>query len=183
MNRKTIVILAILSLTVTAQAKNVSAALTLSYLAHADSGFREVYGPGGLMPGLRLEAGLWKDLSLYASCGFFARTGATPVLEQEAKTTQRYISAGASWKSRLSEKMAWNLYAGMLFVIYREEALGETISDNALGLEIGAGLRYRLGARLFLCPFVSYLLAGDTVEESKIKLGGARAGIGLGVTF
>ncbi len=183
MNKKIIVILAIMSLTAAVQAKNMSAALTLSYLAHADSGFKEVYGSGGIMPGLRLEAGIMKNVSLYASCGFLSKKGTTPVLEQEAKSTQRYISAGAAWQQSLSEKLEWNLYGGLLFVIYREEALDETITDNAVGLELGGGLRYRLCAKLFLNPFISYLLAGDTVDETKIKLGGFKAGIGLGFSF
>jgi opacity protein-like surface antigen len=183
MKNTLLLILAVMSLTITIQAKNMSAQLTVSYLGHADSGFREIYGSGGIQPGLRFEAVVWKDFSLYAAYGYFSKKGTTPVLEEEAKTTQHFISVGPVWQRQLSEKLSWNIYAGLLVVVFREEALGETIKDNAVGLEVGGGIRYRLSAKLFLSPSVSYLLANDTVESTEVKLGGVKAGVGLGIRF
>jgi hypothetical protein len=183
MKKKFLLTLMMLALAGALQVRGVSLELTGAYLRPADGGFREVYGSGGMMPGLRLEANVLKDVSLYASYGYFSRKGTTPVLEAEAKVTQNYVTLGAAWRKGLSEKLAMGLFAGVLYVSYKEEALGETVSDNAVGFDAGVDLRWAIAGKLFLSPFLSYLLANDTVEDVKVKLGGLRAGIGLGMTF
>lgn len=162
-------------------AKGFSLAPTLSYLGRDDAGYKEVYGSGGIQPGLRIEAGVWKNLSIYASYGFFTKKGTTPVLEEDAKTTQHSLALGAAWRGTIAEKMAWGVYAGLLHIRYREEALGEEITGGATGIEAGVLLDYDLSDAIFVFPFVSYLKADDTVDEMKIKLGGFKAGIGVGI--
>lgn len=183
MNKKLLAFLTIVSLAAAARAESISAALTLSYLAKSDSGFKEVYGSGGFQPGLRLEASVWKGLSFYGSYGYFAKTGATPVLAAEAKTTQHFMGVGAAWRGDLSRSLAWGVYAGLLYVRFQEEAIGEKIKDGAMGGELGALLDCRLSEKLFVFPFFSYLLADHTVEGVKVKLGGIKAGAGLGIRF
>ena len=83
----------------------------------------------------------------------------------------------------MGEKLDWSVYAGLLYVIYREEALGEKVTGSAPGAEIGASLEYKISARLFLFPFAAYMLANDTVEGTDVKLGGFKAGVGAGIRF
>ncbi len=128
MKKTLLVILALTTIAASLPARNLSLALTASYLGKADSGFKEVYGSGGVMPGLRFEAAVWKGLSIYGSYGFFAKTGTTPVLAAEAKTSQHFLAAGAAWRGAMGEKLDWGVYAGLLYVIYREEALGEKVT-------------------------------------------------------
>jgi hypothetical protein len=165
----------------TSWAEGFSLAPTISYLGKNDAGFKEIYGSGGIQPGLRAEAVVWKGLSVYAAYGYFSKKGTTPVLEEEARTTQHSFSLGAAWRKTLSEKAAWGIYAGLLHIRYQEEALGDKIKDSAMGIELGALLDYNITEKIFLFPFLSYLKADDTIEETKIKLGGFKAGIGLGI--
>jgi hypothetical protein len=181
MRKFTLLILGLSLLLTASWAKGLSLSATVSYLAKSDSGFKEVYGSGGVMPGLRLEAAVWKGLSLYGSYGYFAKTGTTPVLAAEAKTTQHFIGAGAAWRGALAQKLDWVLYGGLLYVSYREEALGDKVTGSAIGVEIGGRLDYSISGSIFLFPFVSYLQADDTIEDMKIKLGGFAAGIGAGI--
>jgi hypothetical protein len=176
-------ILTITSLAAALPARNLSLALTASYLGKADGGFKEVYGAGGVLPGLRFEAAVWKGLSLYGAYGYFGKTGATPVLKQEAKTRQHFLAAGAAWRGALAPRLDWTVYTGLLYVIYNEEALGETITGSAPGVEIGASLDCKISPRLFLFPFAAYMLASDTVMGNAIKLGGFKAGLGAGIRF
>lgn len=173
--------LAILFLAAAAQAVDMSAALTFSYLGAADGGFREIYGSGGFMPGLRLEAMVGGDISLYAAYGYFNQKGETAVLGSESRSKQHFASAGAAWRRGLSPALNGFLHAGLLYVHFQEEALGAELSGNAIGAEAGVGAEFRLGSKLLLVPFASYLFASDTVDGVKIKLGGFRAGIGLGL--
>lgn len=183
MKKTLLVILALATMAAIVPAKNLSLALTASYLGKSDSGFKEIYGSGGVMPGMRLEAVVWKGLSIFASYGFFAKTGATPVLADEARTRQHFMAAGAAWRGRLAEKLDWSAFAGLLFVSYREEALGEEATGTATGGEIGASLEYKVSARLFLFPFAVLMLASDAVEGTDVKLGGFQAGVGAGIRF
>ncbi|TFG78056.1 MAG: hypothetical protein E4H23_08180 [Chrysiogenales bacterium] len=183
MKKNLLVFLALLSLAAAAQAKNMSAALTVSYLGKADSGFKEIYGSGGIQPGLRLEALLGKGISLYGSYDYFSKKGKTPVLQEDASSRQHFISAGAAWRKGLSEKLDWSLYGGLLLISYQEEALGETVKENAFGVELGGSLQYKMSSRLFLFPFVSYMIANDSVGEVEVKLGGFKVGVGLGIKF
>lgn len=183
MKKTLLAVLALTTLATSLPAKSISLALTVSYLGKADGGFKEVYGTGGVLPGLRVETGIWKGLSLYGSYGFFAKTGTTPVLAAKAKTTQHFIAAGAAWRGVLAEKMDWSVYAGLLYVIYHEEALGKKVTENAPGAEIGASLEYKISSQLFLFPFAAYMLANDTVDGTGIKLGGFQAGVGAGIRF
>lgn len=173
--------LAILFLAAAAQAVDMSAALTFSCLGAADGGYREIYGSGGFMPGLRLEAIVGGDISLYASYGYFSMKGETAVLGFASRSRQHFASVGAAWRRALSPALNGFLHAGLLYVHFREEALGEELSGNAIGAEAGAGAEFHLGSRLLLVPFASYLFANDTVDGVKVKLGGFRAGVGLGV--
>lgn len=183
MKKSMMIISLIALLAASLPARDLSLALTVSYLGKADSGFKEVYGSGGVLPGLRFEAMVWKGVSLYGSYGFFSKKGATPVLGQEARTTQHFISAGAAWRRALGKKLEWSIYGGLLYVSYREEALGDRISGGAPGVEIGASLGCKVSERFFLYPFASYLAAGDTVEGVDVKLGGFQAGVGAGIRF
>ena len=142
--KKILLLVLVISLLVTASwAKGFSLAPTLSYLGKDDAGFKEIYGSGGIQPGLRAEVGIWKSLSVYASYGYFSKKGTTPILEEDAKTTQHSISLGAAWRGTISEKAAWGIYAGLLHIRYQEEALGDKIKDSTGGTRAGsiAGLQ------------------------------------------
>jgi hypothetical protein len=182
--KKTIILIAALAALFPAvQAKGISLALSASYFAPADGGFKEIYGSGGVLPGLRLEVGVVRCLSLYASYGYFSKKGTTPVLAEEAKSTQHHAALGASWNRGISTNLGLGLWGGLLYVSYKEEALGMQASGSAVGFEAGGHLRVSLGKKLFASPFISYGLARDTVEEVDLKLGGLRAGVGLGIFF
>jgi hypothetical protein len=164
-------------------AERVSLSIGLSYLGKEDGGFKDVYGSGGTVPGARAEARLWESLSLYAGYGYFTKKGTTPVFKEEAEATQHLLSVGVNWEGKLVARVIWGIYAGLLYVRYEEEALGEVIKDDATGFEGGISLRYDFLKRFFLFSFLSYLRADDEVERVKIKLGGWRAGANLGVRF
>lgn len=164
-------------------AADVSLALGASYLAPADGGFKEVYGSGGVLPGLRLELVVAKGFSAYASYGYFAKKGTTPALQEEASSTQHYLALGATWRKGLSARLGLGLWAGALYAKYEEEALGMTTDGSAVGLDAGIDLRFTLSGKLFLSPCISYKLASDRIEDVDIKLGGFQVGIGLGISL
>jgi len=154
-----------------------------SVLVPADSGYKDVYGQNAFLPEIKTGMSLSGPFYLWAGYGLVSKKGETLVLKYEAKSTQHFISAGAGYKGTLSEKLEWLAEAGLLVVSYKEEAMEVTVTGSALGFLAGAGLVYRLGERFFVAAEAGYLLASDEVEGKTIKLGGLRAGLGLGIRF
>jgi hypothetical protein len=76
---------------------------------------------------------------------------------------------------------------GVILVNYSEEAFDDSASEKTFGMRVDVGSIFKFTDRLFTEISLGYLFADDTVNteigEVKIKLGGLRAGIGLGVRF
>jgi len=162
---------------------SLTVSITANYLGPADDGFKEIYGNGLFYPELKLGYKMSKSWFLWARYGFLSANGTTPVLNREAKSTQHFLSGGPGYMAKISQKLIYTIEAGVFYVKYKEEALGEELSDSAVGFRVDSGLMYRLSQALFVEITLGYLNASDTIEDFPVKLGGFKAGIGLGVSF
>ena len=90
---------------------------------------------------------------------------------------------GAGINFAINPKLGLRLEAGVLAVRYKEEALGSTISDSALGLSLEGGLMFNIIPGFFMDFSAGYLSASDEIEGAAIKLGGLKAGLGIGIGF
>jgi hypothetical protein len=152
----------------------------LGYLQPADSGYTDVYGSRVFYP--EFQAGLRLIRGLYVVGGFatFTKNGETPDLHLAARSTQSFFTAGLAYIAAISGKLGVKVEAGAADVRYKEESMGTTASGSKLGFEAGLGLLL-MGKAAFAGVNLGYLSASDTVGDVKIKLGGARATICLGV--
>ena len=161
--------------------------LTANFLSPADGDYKDVYGSGVFFPELKLGYKISGNFSLWGGLGLLSAEGSTPVLDEDSKSNQNFISFGAGYNKNLKEKLDFKFELGLAYVNYREEALGEKISDSAFGFKLDAGLLYTISNSFFAVVELSYLCARDTLtfegEEVKIKLGGLKGGIGVGVRF
>jgi hypothetical protein len=155
----------------------------VSYLSPSDSGFKDIYGSSVILPELRVGITIFKDFFIYGSYGFFSVKGETPVLKFEAKSAQNVISFGAGYSLSLTRAVSLEGAVGGVFFDYKEEALDTEVKGSALGFRVEGGAAYTIGKHFFARLSAAYLAASDTVEGVDIKLGGFRAGIGLGVSF
>ena len=149
----------------------------------SDDNFKDVYGSTLFYPGIRAGYGITDCIYLWLGYGYLSKNGTTPLLEEEAKSTQHRIALGAGYRGDFSEKLGYRLQAGILYFSYKEEALGEEVSDSAIGFGLEGSLVLDLGGNFFGLVFLGYDYGTDDVGGVNIKLGGFKTGIGLGVRF
>jgi hypothetical protein len=186
--KKTIVLLMAALMTVVVPASltagdRFQVSLNANTLFPADSTYRETYHKMVFLPELKAAFAISENLCVWASYGRVSVAGKTPILKEQAESSQGFLAAGAGYCHLLSE--GWSLFGelGLASIAYHEEALGKTISGSILGVAVNAGVRRNLGARFYLLAQVGYIYGKKTIEDVPVKLGGAKAGIGAGIHF
>lgn len=154
-----------------------------NFLSPTDDGFRAIYSKGVVYPGLKAGYRVSRSIYLWAGYGFFSIKSETPVLRLDTQATQHFLSAGLGYMFHISPKIDYIGELGIFSGGYREESMGEVLKGSALGFALNNGLLFRLNRRFYVELSLGYLTASDTVEDVKIKLGGIRTGLGLGVRF
>jgi hypothetical protein len=153
------------------------------YLNPADKDYKEIYGSGKFYPELKLGLKLSTKIYLWVGYGLLAAKGTTPVLELETTSKQQFISGGVGYWANISKSIGFRLTVGLLYVLYREEAMSTEVSDSAVGFRAEGSVIFNIGKVFFLEVLAGYLGASDTIDEETIKLGGIGGGIGLGIKF
>jgi hypothetical protein len=174
-------ILFLVSTVIQASQQKVMIVASFNLVFPADSNFRDTYSSSVILPEIKAGYRISKKIFIWAGFGLLSKDGTTPVLEEEASSSQNFLSLGAGCLKDLSEKLKLSIEAGLCTVFYSEEALGEELSGTAFGFRIDAGLLYHLSKQFFLSLSAGYIFSTDKVEGVSIKPGGVRAGIGLGL--
>ncbi len=183
MKRTSIVLLLILAFTAgtTFAADHLLLSGGVGIMQPADSAYRDIYGSGVVYPEGALGIRLYRDLYLMSGVGVMSKKGTTPELGFAAKSTQTFITAGLGYLANISGGLKWKIEAGLADISYKEEAMDLSVSGSSLGWQAETGLMVMMGKTVFAGLTMGYLSASDTVEDVKIKLGGFRASVSIGV--
>lgn len=149
----------------------------------SDSDYKEIYGSSIFHPAFEFGYKALKDFFILFGFDCIRKTGTTPVLKEEAKSAQKVFSAGAGFIKALNEKFDIRIQAGGTLFSYNEEALGEEVSGSAFGFFIDGGLRYNMGEKFYTSFLLGFNSASDTANDIKLKLGGFKLALVLGVKF
>jgi hypothetical protein len=152
----------------------------MGYLQPTDSGYKAVYGSQAFYPEFQAGVRTFRGLYIMGGFGTFTKNGQTPDLHLPAKSTQSFFTAGLAYIATVSGKLKFKVEAGAADIRYKEEAMDTTVSGSKLGFHAGMGFLV-MGKVAFAGVNLGYLSASGTVGDVKIKLGGARASICLGV--
>ncbi len=184
MKRRAILIIGVLALAAGSlpAADHAFVSAGMSYLQPADSGYKDVYGSQVFTPEFQVGARLYRGLYLVGGFGTFTKNGETPDLHLPAKSTQSFFTAGLAYIATVSGRLKVKVEAGAADMKYKEEAMETSVSGSKLGFEAGMGFLV-MAKVLFAGVNLGYITASDTVGDVKIKLGGARASLCLGVRF
>jgi hypothetical protein len=172
-----------LALVLPAREKKFFASIGVSAFQSADAGFKDLYGGPQVCPELKLGYNLYRHFSFWLGGSFISASGIIPVVEDEAKVSQAFISLGAGWETRRWHRLQADVCAALLMAGLNEKAMGATVSKWVPGFDVRAGLRYFLKENLFLGLNLGYAGARAEVKEKDIKLGGLRLGGSLGLRF
>ena len=157
--------------------------LSASYFGYSDSRQKEVYSSGNIYPEIKAGSKVYQDFYVWGRCGFLTANGKTPILEETAKINYLHLSIGGGYKGNFSERLAYLVELGLLYVNYKETAMGEEVSGSSVGFMLGGGVIFNIGKVFFAEVSLGYLNAKDEVEDITLKLGGIKAGIGFGIRY
>ncbi len=154
----------------------------------SDSEYKNIYSNSIFYPELTAGYNIYKNIFIWAGFGFISITGTSSgELQLESKSKRSFFSFGSGYNLNISKKLDLMLKAGIANMRYKEEAFGETISDNKLGVKLGGKLFYYIAKNFFINVSIGYQLVNDTFdyegENLDIKLSGLSTGIGIGVKF
>ena len=157
--------------------------LDLSYLAHRDSTYKDLYGNGSFFPELKAGIRLFSGLQATGGYGYFKEKGSIAGLEgeaAEAESLQTYYSAGLEYLFEVSWSWTFTVSGEYIWIDLEESAFFNIIKANSNAFRVGAGFIYDIGHGFFFEIFGAYASGDDTINEIDIKLGGFQGGIGLG---
>jgi len=160
------------------------ACLHTNYYALTDPIYKDVYGSGGMMFGGSLSYDFLKKFELRAEYNYFQKTGKMTFIKEDVTLTLTPIILGVRFHI-LDKNVSPYIGAGLGILLYKEklpERL-EQVSEKTISYHFEGGSYLNLTQKLFIDLNIRYALAPTQPFNEKIRLGGLRAGIGIGYTF
>ena len=176
-------ILLALAIVLPAEDRKFFAGIGVAVFQSADARFKDLYGATQVSPEFKVGYNLYRNFYFWLGGSFISASGIIPVVEDEAKATQMFLSLGAGWETRRWGRLQGDLSAALLMAGLQEKAMGTTVSKWAPGFDVRAGLRYFVKENIFLGLGLGYAGAWVEIEEKDIVLGGLRLGVLLGLRF
>ena len=157
--------------------------VNVGYLMSIDEDFKTVYGTGSVFPQVKAGFMIARNFYIWGGYGTVSTNGTVPEVNSDAKTSQNFLSVGLKYSRNFSGKLGYKLEASAMKISYKEEALELEIKDSANGFAVELGLLFNMKKRLFTEVSAGFISATDVVLNKKIKLGGFKTGLGVGVRF
>ena len=156
---------------------------TGNLLMPADGNYRDLYGDSVFFPEFKLGYRLFNNGYIWLGFGFFSRSAETAILKLPADSKQTLFSFGGGYTFNISEKVGFNGELGLASISYKEEALDLEMSGSAIGFVVNGSVFFKVTEKIFLQAVLGYAYASDEIDDAKIKLGGFKSGIGVGITL
>ena len=149
----------------------------------ADSVYQDTYGSGSLIYEGFLSYDLSKHLEIRAAVGYFKDKGEMTLTREEITFSMVPLVLGVRVKLAKMGKLDPYLGVGVDFYSFKERArLGDT-SDSTTGFHLEGGNYVALGQRFYIDINLRYVKADAQPLDEVIRLGGWRAGVGMGYSF
>jgi|Deesub1362B_J571_1020462.scaffolds.fasta_scaffold03296_3 outer membrane protein W len=157
----------------------------LNYYSISDSIYKDIYGSGNIMFGGSVSYEVINKLELRAEINYYQDKGEMTLTKEEITFTIIPIVFGMRYQ--LIKNKNFNPYfgGGLSYYTYKEDLPPrfEDVSDSTLGYHIEGGGYFNLVKGVYINLNIRYIIADAKSEEETIKLGGFRAGMGIGYNF
>jgi len=157
-----------------------------AYFHPAEKTIRNDYG-GGLTYGGEVNIGLGKFIEFWVGAMYFREKGKQISTDEETKISLFPVEGGLKFK--LSPQTITPYFsAGIGYYLYEESKSGKKLKDNKLGYCVQLGLlitscKKDCGLGVTIDVFVNYSYCTIKPQDSKLNIGGIRAGVGWGFVF
>jgi len=154
-----------------------------------DSDFREYYGSVQFSPELKVGFTFIKGFYVWLGYSFFSASYSIPDLLEKTNASQHFIALGVGWESSRKRRLRLDFFSALLAAGLREKGLGDSFSEFAPGIQLGAGIRYFFAKKIFMGTALSFSSALVELTDTEVTsagdrfLGGARLLVNLGARF
>jgi opacity protein-like surface antigen len=157
----------------------------LSYYSVSDSIYKDTYGSGNLMFGVYLNYELFQFLEIMAEANYYQDKGEMTLTKEEVKFTLTPLVLAIRGKLPNMKTATPYLGVGLEYYLYKEDLPDrfEDVSEATVGFHVEAGVYVNVLKSLFLDLNFRYVKADAKPFDETIKLGGLRAGLGIGFRF
>jgi hypothetical protein len=157
----------------------------VNYYSPKDSIYKEVYGKGGPMFGVSLSRNIFWKIEIRAEVNYFQDKGGMTLTEEEVKFTLMPIVVGTRVRVIETNRLSAYIGAGFDFCLYKEDLPDrfDDVSESATGYHFEVGTYVYLFRGFYGDIQIRYLKLDAEPFEERIKLGGLRAGVGIGYRF
>jgi len=178
-------LLIFMSLSHPAFPKRFKAGGALNYYTVTDSIYKDIYGSGNIMFGAFMSYEVLIKLELRAEANYFRQKGEMTISQEEITLTLIPIVLGARIRFVELNKLSFYIGTGIDFYAYKEELPDrlEDVSESTIGYHLEAGTYLTIFQRVYLDMNFRYIKADAKPFDETIRLGGIRAGIGIGFQF
>ena len=158
---------------------------TLSYYSVSDPIYKDTYGSGNLMFGAYLNYELFRFLEVMAEANLCQDKGEMTLTKEEIKFTITPLVFAVRGKLPNMKIAAPFLGVGLEYFLYKEDLPDrfEDVSESTVGFHVEGGIYVKVLKSLFLDLNLRYIKADAKPFDETIKLGGLRAGLGIGFQF
>jgi len=158
---------------------------SLNYYAVSDTIYKDTYGEGNLMFGGSLSYELIRRIELRVEANYFRDKGEMTTTKEEITLTLMPIVIGV--RLRLINLSVFSPYlgAGVDYYAFKESLPErfEDVSESATGFHAEVGSYLNIIPGFYLDLNVRYASVNAKPFDETIKLGGLRAGVGIGFGF
>jgi len=167
-------------------ADSVKLGLSMNYYSVEDSLYRELYGKGNFMFGVFLSFEVKRTLELRGEWNYFRDKGEMTLSKEEITFTMIMpFVLGARIKFIETNELGLYIGAGLGVFYYKESfpPRFEKFSESATSFHLEGGSYLNFIHRVYLDLNIRYIKADVAPYEETMKLGGVKAGIGIGYRF
>jgi len=159
--------------------------VSLNYYSVSDSIYKDTYGSGNLMFGAYLNYELFRFLEIMAEANYYQDKGEMTLTKEEMKFTLTPLVLAIRGKLPNMKTSTPYLGVGLEYYLYKEDLPDrfEDVSESTVGFHAEAGVYVNVLKSLFLDLNFRYIKADAKPFDETIKLGGLRAGLGIGFRF
>jgi opacity protein-like surface antigen len=158
---------------------------SLYYYSVGDSIYKDTYGKGTFMLGGSLSYKVVQKFELRAEANYFQDKGEMTFTKEDITFSVLPIVLGLRIQFMKIKKLSPYFGAGIDIYFYKENLPDryEDVSDSTTGFHVEVGTYITVTKRFYFDVNVRFIKADAKPFDEKIKLGGIRAGIGIGLSF
>jgi len=151
------------------------------YLSSGDRKYKELYGSGSFF--LQVKAGfrLARNFYIWTGYGTISVEGTIQEVDSDAMASQAFLFFGLKYTRNFSKKLGVTIEAAVVRIRYKENAFETEVTGSTNGFGFETGAVYNLGKRFFSELSAGFIYASEVLFDKEVKMGGFKAGLGLGV--